>query len=231
MNETINNGAAANKRMDTKKMVTMALLAAIAYAVMVVGRIPIVSFLKYDPKDVIIAISGFIYGPFSAFLISLVVSIIEMVTVSDTGPWGLLMNVLSTCAFVCPAAWIYKKHHTIKGAVIGLVVGAVAMVLTMMLWNYLITPIYMGVSRQKVVELLIPVFLPFNLLKAGLNATITIFLYKPVVRALRKTRLIEQPAAQAAAAAGGRKYGVIIATAAVFISFVLFALVLSGVIG
>ena len=30
------------------------MLAAIAYVVVVVGRIPVVLFLKYDPKDIII---------------------------------------------------------------------------------------------------------------------------------------------------------------------------------
>ena len=88
-------------RQKNKKLVSMAMLCALAYLVMLVGRIPIVLFLKYDPKDIVIAIGGFLYGPMSAFLISAVVSVVEMVTVSDTGLWGLLMNVLSTCAFVC----------------------------------------------------------------------------------------------------------------------------------
>ena len=38
----------------------------------------------------------------------------------------------------------------------------------MLLWNYLITPIYMGMDREEiVVPMLIPVFLPFNLVKAA----------------------------------------------------------------
>ena len=65
------------------------------------------------------------------------------------------------------------------------------MVLVMLLWNYLITPIYMGYPREAVVELLIPAFLPFNLMKGGLNAAITMILYKPIVIALRCARLIE----------------------------------------
>lgn len=60
------------------------------------------------------------------------------------------------------------------------------MILVMMLWNYLIAPIYMGYPREAVAELLIPVFLPFNLLKSGLNAGFTFLLYKPITTALRK---------------------------------------------
>ena len=65
------------------------------------------------------------------------------------------------------------------------------MVLVMLLWNYLITPIYMGYPREAVVDLLIPAFLPFNLIKGGLNTTITMIIYKPVVTALRHAHLIE----------------------------------------
>ena len=61
----------------------------------------------------------------------------------------------------------------------------------MTLWNYLIAPIYMGYPREAIVELLIPAFLPFNLIKGGLNAAITMLLYKPAVTALRRSNLIE----------------------------------------
>ena len=46
----------------TKRIVTLAMLAALAYAVMYVGRVPLWGFVNYDPKDVVIIISGFIYG-------------------------------------------------------------------------------------------------------------------------------------------------------------------------
>lgn len=183
---------------NTKKFVTLAMLSAIAYVVMAVGRIPIiptVEFLKYDPKDIIIAIGGLVFGPLSAFLMSVVVSFIEMVTVSETGIIGLIMNVISTCAFACTAAFIYKHKRTLSGAVIGLIAGSLAMTGIMLLWNYIITPIYMGVPREKVANMLMPIFLPFNLLKSGLNAALTMLLYKPLVKVFRKSNLIPEPEA------------------------------------
>ena len=177
----------------TRKLVTLAMLSAVAFVVMWVGRLPIapVPFLKYDPKDIVIVIGGFLYGPLSSALISLVVSLIEMVTVSDTGVIGLAMNVLSTCSFACVAAFIYKRKPTLQSAVIGLVCGVAAMTGVMLLWNYLITPLYMqGTSREAVAAMLIPVFLPFNLLKGGMNLAVTLLAYKPVVGALRKARLV-----------------------------------------
>ena len=45
-------------------------------------------------------------------------------------------------------------------------------------------------ARTDVAAMLVPVFLPFNLLKGCLNATITVLLYKPVVQGLRHAHLL-----------------------------------------
>ena len=212
----------------TKKMTTIAMLCALAYLVMVIGRIPVVLFLKYDPKDVIIAIGGFIYGPLTSFAISVVVSLVEMFTVSDTGIIGAVMNIISTCAFACTAAYVYKKKHNLKGAIYGLLLGLVTMVVVMMLWNYFLTPLYMGYPREAVVELLLPAFLPFNLVKGGLNAAITMLLYKPVVSALRKSTLL--PRQPDTAKKGKINPGIILVSLLVLATCVFFVLVLQGVI-
>lgn len=176
----------------TKKITTTAMLCAIAYVVVVIGRIPVVLFLKYDPKDIIITLGGLIWGPMTSFIVSVIVSLIEMVTISENGVLGCIMNIVSTCSFACTASVIYKRKRTLSGAVTGLVTGSLMMVLVMLLWNYLIAPIYMGYPREAVAELLIPAFLPFNLLKAGLNAGFTFLLYKPITTALRKTGYISE---------------------------------------
>lgn len=205
------------------------MLCALAYIVMAIGRVPVVLFLSYDPKDVIIALGGLIWGPMISFAVSLIVSFIEMITVSGTGWIGLIMNVISTCSFACTAAFIYKKKRTLSGAVIGLAVGAVTAITVMMLWNYLITPLYMGYPREAVVELLLPAFLPFNLLKSGLNAALTFLLYRPVVSALKSTGLIDKTKSKNAEK---RKtnIGLIILAVAIIVTCVLFILSLNGVI-
>ncbi len=217
------------KTMDIKKLTAAAMLCALAYIVMVIGRVPVVLFLSYDPKDVIIALGGLIWGPMISFAVSVVVSFIEMITVSDTAWIGLLMNVISTCSFACTAAFIYKKKRTLSGAVVGLSIGAVCAVAVMMLWNYLITPLYMGFPREAVVELLLPAFLPFNLLKAGLNAALTFLLYRPVVSALKSTGLIDKTKSKNAEK---RKtnLGLVILALAIVVTCVLFILSLNGVI-
>ena len=212
----------------TKYITTVAMLCALAFIVMAVVKIPVVLFLKYEAKDVIIAIGGFIFGPLTAAVISLIVSVIEMFTVSDTGIIGLIMNVLASCSFACTAAFIYKKKKTIKGAFLGLTAGVLAMTVVMILWNYLITPIYMGYPREAVAELLVPAFLPFNLLKGGINLAITMLIYKPAVKALRLANLIPESSNGSGKASG--KFGYMILAAVILITCIVFVLVLKGVI-
>ncbi len=210
---------------SVKKMVLLAMLAAVAYMMVSLIRVPIVLFLKYEPKDVIITIGGFLLGPMASFIISLVVSLLEMVTISDTGPIGAIMNLLSTCTYACTAAFIYKKKHTLNGAVVGLGVGTVVMSAAMLLWNYLITPLYMtGTSRSDIAGMLIPVFLPFNLLKAGLNSAFILALYKPLVTALRKTGLIPEQKS----GSGGSKVGLYLFAGGLLITCILLVMVMQG---
>lgn len=210
---------------NVKKMVLIAMLAAVAYLLVFFIRIPVVLFLSYEPKDVVITIGGFLLGPTAAFATSLVVSLVEMLTISTTGPIGCIMNLLSTCSFACTAALIYKKRHNLVGAVLGLAAGSVAMVITMLLWNYLITPLYMtGTSRADVAGMLVPIFLPFNLLKAGFNAALTLLLYKPLVTALRRTGLVERKST----AGGKSKLGLYVFAGILLITCILLLLVLQG---
>ena len=206
----------------TKKLTMLAMLCALAYAAVALLRIPVVLFLKYEPKDVVLTIGGFLFGPLASFCMSALVSLVEMLTLSDTG--------LASCSFACTAAWIYKKHHTLKGAVLGLCSGTVAMTALMILWNYLITPIYMGYPREAVAALLLPAFLPFNLLKGGLNTALTLLIYKPVVRALRRANLIEPQKEAAPQIARSRKIGLTLVSLLLLLTCVFFVLVLKGIL-
>ena len=166
-------------RPTTKNVTVTAMLCALTYLVMAVGRIPVVLFLKYDPSDVVVTLGGLIWGPMTACAVSVVVAVLEMVTVSETGVLGCVMNIVQTLSFAGPACLIYRRRRTLGGAAAGLAAGCGAMIAVMLLWNYLITPIYMGYPRQAVAQLLLPVFLPFNFV-----------LYRPAVSALGRSGLI-----------------------------------------
>lgn len=173
-------------RMDTRQMVILSLLTAMAFLSMFVIKVPVVLFLKYEPKDVFITLGGFLYGPLAVVLMSLTTSFVEMMTISDTGPIGLLMNVVSTVAYAGTAAFVFRKLRSLAGAYLGLAIGSVAMTALMLLWNYLITPMYMGTPREVVAQMLVPAFLPFNLIKAGVNTALTMLLFTPLHRILKE---------------------------------------------
>ena len=171
------------QRFGVKEIVMIGMFCALAYAVMALSKlipINVMGFLNFDFKDAVIAICGFMFGPLPAVIVSVIVSFIEMITISSTGPIGLLMNVLSTCAFVVPAAVIYKARKKFSGALIGLIAGVLCMTGIMILWNWLITPIYMGMPREVVVGYLVPVFLPFNLIKGIVVSVLTFLLYQRI---------------------------------------------------
>ena len=176
----------------TKKLAMMAMLCALAFMVMAAVQIPLMTVplgpgltLRYEPKDVIILIGGFMYGPLAAFIMSLAVSLVEMVTVSETGPIGMVMNVLSSASFTCTAALIYKYKRTRFGAFFGLLAGCILTAVVMTFWNYLIVPLYTGVARENIAPFLLTFFFPFNLIKGGINVGITMLIYKPVSKILK----------------------------------------------
>jgi len=212
-------------KMSTKKICVLAMISALAFIVMVIGRMlpPMVLFLKYDPKDVIITIGGFLYGPLAAFMVTTIVAVAEMFTATETGPIGLLMNIIAGSSFACTAAFIYKKKRSLGGAVTGLVAAWLFTTAVMVLWNYLITPLYMGVPREQVAALLVPVFVPFNLIKGGLNAAFTMLLYKPVKTALQMANMMPPPEEPVK---GKINTGVIIASVFVIAACVLWVLLI-----
>ena len=175
-----------------RSLTVTATLSAMAYAAVCLGRVPVVLFLKYDPKDIIIALGGILWGPAAALWVSVMVSLLEMVTISSTGILGCVMNILSTCSFALPAALLARDKGNRRGLALGLLAGGLLMAGTMLLWNWLVTPIYMGYPRKAVEKLLLPAFLPFNLLKAGLNGLGTFLLCPPLTKALDRSGLLEK---------------------------------------
>ena len=217
-----------DNKLSVRYLAVCAMFTALSFVLVLLGKVipNVAGFLSYEPKDAVIVAAGFLYGPMTCVLISVLCSLIEMLTISTTGLYGLLMNVVSTCAFAVPAALLYKRWHTQRGAVASLALGVVSMAAMMLAWNYVITPFYMGVDRSVVAGMLIPVFLPFNLVKGGLNAGLTLLLYKPLVGTLRKTRLVESKSEQKSSF----QLGFTLFSLAVLLSFVLLLLALLGVL-
>lgn len=183
----------SKKRTGVLKYVYLAMFAAISIVLVVLIHFPFpflpgAQFLEYDPADVPILIGTFAFGPVSGLLLTLVVSLVQGLTVSaGSGPWGILMHFLATGSMAFFSGLVYRKLHTIKGAIISLALGALTMTAVMIPLNLLITPIYTGASVRIVAGMLLPAIIPFNAIKSVINCVITFIVYKHVSRLIDKT--------------------------------------------
>ena len=176
-------------KITTVRLAKMAMLVAISIVLVALIHFPIfpaVAFLEYDPADIPILIGTFAFGPLAGVLLTVVTSVIQGVTVSAaSGVYGILMHIIATSALVIAAGLIYKKNKTRKGAVIGIICGVAAMTIVMIGANMVITPIFMGVPRNVVWQLM-PFIAGFNAIKAGINGAVTFLVYKRISGFLHK---------------------------------------------
>lgn len=147
-------------------------------------------FLSLELKDSVIAIASFIYGPVAAPIIALITSFLELVTISTTGPWGFLMNFASSTVFSLSASLIYKFSKSFNGAIFGFLAATVLTTATMVGLNPIIVPLYSGAPREVVVSMIPTILLPFNFAKTLMNSAVAILLYKPIITAMRKAKLV-----------------------------------------
>ena len=174
-----------SKKKTPRKSARLAMLTAVSVVLVALIRFPIfpaAPYLMYDPADVPILVAAFLYGPWSGVAVTVVVSIIQGVVMSGDGIVGIIMHIFATGAFCLVAGYIYKARRTLGGAVLALLLGTMTMAVVMAGCNVVLTPIYTGLPRKEVIDMLVPVIIPFNLLKAGLNSLATFIVYKPISR-------------------------------------------------
>lgn len=168
----------------TRKLTTMGVMAGLSVALVFFIHFPIfpqAPFLEYDPADIPILITTFAYGPLAGFLVTLVASVVQGFTVSaHSGPYGIIMHIISTGSYVLTAGIIYNFKHSRLGAGIGLLCGVWTSAAVMAAANLIITPLFLGAPVEAVKALLLPAIIPFNLIKAGINGVIVFLLYKPI---------------------------------------------------
>lgn len=172
----------------------MALLSAMSLALMYIVRFPLIlPYLEYDMADVPIIIGAFLFGPGSGLILTAIVSVLQAVTVSASSGWvGAVMHFFATGAFAVVAGVIYRRRHTLRGAVEGLLAGSCAMTLIMIPFNYYLSPLFimsaeMSYSEaQSFIWSIIWSFIAFNAVKTVINSAVTFFLYKPVSKLFKK---------------------------------------------
>ena len=224
-----------NTSQKVKKLTIIALFCAMSFIVSLIFPIKVM-FLTLDFKDTISTICGMFFGPVAGLFCAVVVPFIEFLY-SDTGVYGLIMNLLSSITFVGVSTLIYRYKKTIWGAVIGLATAVCATVAVMLVANLFITPYYMGVTQEAVINLIPKVILPFNVVKTILNASIAMLIYKPISKVLKrmgvsKSFASKQSVDSSANNKGGNKMRSLVVTlvsaAIVIAAFLILFLVLGG---
>ena len=177
-------------KVSTKKMAVMAMLAAVSVLLVLIHiPFPPAPFLEYDPADIPILIGTFAYGPTAGIIITVVVSVIQGFTLSaSSGIIGIVMHILATGSFALVVGLIYQRKKTRKSAILALGLGVITMTVMMVLMNLIFTPIFMGTPVETVAGMLLPIIIPFNLMKASINAVATLLLYKAVSRFIKEER-------------------------------------------
>lgn len=137
------------KKTNVTKLVTMAMLTAIAFA-LYMFEIPLISFgfLKYDLSDIAALIGGIYLGPVAGVAIEFMKNLIHVFTkgLGSTMGFGDLMNFIVGSAYIVPFVFCYKSFSKkMKKAVailISAVIGCVALVGLGAAANYFIAPLY-----------------------------------------------------------------------------------------
>ncbi|MCH4160594.1 ECF transporter S component [Bifidobacterium sp.] len=165
-------------RWSTRRIAIYALFVALSIVASFIELplFPAAPYLKYDPSGIVSLISGFAFGPMAAVL----VSILSWVPHLFTDPYGALMAVAVALSLSVPASLVYRRVHTRKGALLGIIVGSICALAVAIIGNLIITPLYANISVADVAKMILPILLPFNLLKLAIHGIVTFLIYKPI---------------------------------------------------
>ena len=174
-------------RQNRVRFTTLAMLTAISCGLVFVNfPFPLFPAFKYELADVPILIATFSFGPVAGFLVILVAAFFQAFILGHDQLIGFTMHVLATGTFAMVAGIIYHRHKTKKVAAVALLCGTLAMAVVMCFANYILDPIFYGMTKEAVAKLILPAILPFNLSKAGINAIVTFLIYKKISNMIHK---------------------------------------------
>ena len=193
-------------RSRVHKLTITAMLSAVAFVLMFLDfPIPflIPPFVKMDFSELPALLAAFSLGPVYGVVVCLVKNLVHFITMTTTGGAGEICNFLLGACFAIPAGTIYQYMKTRRGALIGVLAGAVVMAVLSVPLNYYISyPVYtkfmpidaiismyqqIRPSTNGLLECLIIFNAPFTLLKGLLTTVLCFLVYKPLSPILHGT--------------------------------------------
>ena len=189
-------------RSKVRTLAQIAMLGAVATVLMLFEfPIPFIAppFYEMDFSEVPVLVGAFAMGPVAGIAIEAIKILLNFVINGTiTAGVGELANFIFGCAFLLPAALIYKRNKTKKNAIIGMAVGTVVMTVAACIINALVLlPAYgaafgmpvdafvqMGTSINKAIDSLFTFAVlavgPFNLIKGIAVSVIVLLIYKRI---------------------------------------------------
>ena len=127
-NSTITGRTTTNSISSVRYMSVTAMLSAVAFILMFLDfSVPFMpAFIKMDLSELPALIGAFSMGPVCGILICLIKNVLHLF-ITTTGGVGELSNFLLGVAFVLPAGLIYRHKKSRRSALIGSLLGAVIM--------------------------------------------------------------------------------------------------------
>lgn len=162
------------------------MLAATAFVLMATIQLPILPqapFLRYDPSDAVALLGGLAYGPGAGAAIVLVKDVLFFL-LRARSPFGPLADFIAAGSFVVATAWVFRRARGsfARRLLVAALLGAVARVLVMIPANFVILYLQFGTPPARVAALLLPAIIPFNAIKALMNAGIAYLVAGPFLR-------------------------------------------------
>ncbi|MEG1742461.1 MAG: ECF transporter S component [Acetivibrio sp.] len=140
----LENRLSVKPAFTTKQIVTIGLLSALAYGLMLI-HLPFkfLGFLELEFSDVPAIIASLAFGPVSGIMVELIKNIIKVITATTTGGVGELANFLISACYILPLGYLFHKLKGKYKTLISFSVGILGFILAGIVVNYFITvPLY-----------------------------------------------------------------------------------------
>lgn len=127
-------------------------------------------FLLYSPGDLPIIVAAVVVGPFAGVAAAFINATLFVVFTGQGGPWGAFMHFIASGGMAMVIGFLWKKTGKLHLAMLAGILTRAALMIPL---NLLVTPIYTGAPRAVVMNMIVPVIIPFNLVHAGLNTVLS----------------------------------------------------------
>ncbi len=167
---------------STRRIAVTALFCALAFILTFVEIpiFPLAPWLEYDPSGIVAFVAALVFGPSTGAVVVVLPWVLK--TLFSFNVYGHLMAIVANLALVIPASLIARRVTGGRGLALGMVVGSAVALAACVLCNIVITPLYTAVSTADVLAMVVPILLPFNIIKIVINCAVTALIRKPVAQ-------------------------------------------------